>query len=264
MSAIPLADNRPPRNTAPASDAHGAEKALEFVADDASNPAFTPRKKISPLPTVLGASGLPTSEAMVSPTDRRRTTTKPEAVPFTHTENGLDDLAFDDPGAEAWFADDENLLDRMRGVREQVSELLDWGLNDKINQAGRELLETLGIDDTTTTRLMIAERTTEDTPPPWAAQAAGQEKTTSENPWDAESGRNAIAKFAFLLWDTLTHPAFIALVLLLIGARALLTLVRLSSRSRARRSRRSRTKSATIVEQARSHGKHWTRRRRIR
>jgi hypothetical protein len=261
---MPLADSAP-QLTSTVPGAHRAPDALEFVTDDTLSPALEAAHRRAPLSPEIGTADLPTSEAMISPADRQRgDAKKPEAMPFTHTENGLDDLAFDDPGAKAWFADDENLMDRMRNVRAQVAELLDWKLNDTINQAGRELLETLGIDDTATTRLMIAERTAEDTPPPWIAHAAERTDKAGDAPWDAESGRNAIAKFAFLVWDTLTHPAFIALVMLFIGFRSLVALVRLTRRSRPRKSRRSRTNVEPPQEKPRSHSKHWTRRRRIR
>ncbi len=262
VSAMPLEDGAHLQKTAPI--AASLPETRDFAAGDAPEAEQTPPRRRAVLLPELGDITLPADDAMISPTDRRRHAKKPKTIPFTHLENELDELALDNRGAKAWFADDEVLIDRMQGVRDQVSELLDWGLDEKINAAGRELLETLGIDDTTTTRLMVAERTAEDRPPPWAAQAAGHGSKAGTHPWAAESGRNAFAKFAFLVWDTLTHPAFVALVLLFLGFRLMVALVRLSGRSRARKRRKSRRSAEPIQEKSRSHAKHWTRRRRIR
>lgn len=260
--AMPMAGRaRAPTATEVNSEAGSTDAAAEFAEGASTDRTFDPRRR-PPVAraTLIGAH----SDDLVSPTDRDRLTpAESEAVAFAQPIDAIDDLAFDQPRTRAWFSDDEALMARMRGVRDRVSALLDWSLSDKINQAGRELLETLGIDDTATTRLMSARPPAEQSPSRWAARAADP-SSPGDTPWNGESGRNALAKFLFLIWDTLTHPLFLALVFLFVGARAMLALVRMSARGKGRRRTASRSVVSTAHTPRATPPAHWTRRRRVR
>lgn len=260
--AMPMADQTRAPAAIEISGAGGSTDATAEFADGVTTErSFAPRRRPPATPaTLIGAH----SDTLVDPADRdRMTPAESEAIAFAQSVDAVDDLAFDAPRAGAWFADDDALMARMRGVRDRVSALLDWNINDKINQAGRELLETLGIDDTATTRLMAAEAPGVQASSAWAAQAASR----ADTPWQGESGRNALGKFLFLIWDTATHPVFLALVFLFVGARAMLSLVRMSTRARARRRTQSRSKAPAVTrhpEPAPAPAPHWARRRRVR
>ncbi|KAA3654668.1 MAG: hypothetical protein DWQ11_03795 [Proteobacteria bacterium] len=258
---MPLAEQAHSPTTIEVGQAGNATDAPMAFADGAgSAPAFGADKRQTALhPTLAG----PHSDTLISTTDRARAAPPDSDEPvFAHPADAIDELVFDQPRTRAWFSDDDALMARMRGVRDRVSALLDWNLSDKINQAGRELLETLGIDDTATTRLMSAQAQNEQLAAVWSAQAAGP-SGPGNTPWNGESGRNALGKFLFLIWDTLTHPVFLALVFLFLGARAMLALVRVAARRKPHRRHHTRpvAPSAPPVTEPSA---HWTRRRRVR
>ncbi|MBT0963074.1 hypothetical protein [Denitromonas iodatirespirans] len=230
-----------------------------FVTGDAP-------ERLLDAPVELGAAGVPPSEALIDPADRRRVTPPKEEMPapFLDGIENLDELVFDNPDRKAWFADDEDLMQRMRGMRDRFNALLDGGLNEKINAISRELLESLGVEDTSTARLIAARADARLETSGWTAQAAGNGHGPSDAAWASESGRNLLGKFLFLLWDTLTHPVLVTLVLLFVAFRVMLALSRLSARRHERRARRSSRKTHGKPERTAAPAPQWTRRHRVR
>lgn len=256
--ALPLA--RPASSPLPPPlEAKADRPATAFVTGEAP-------ERMLDAPVELGAADPATSDMLIDPADRQRLTIPKDAVPepFDDGIAGIDELAFDTPGRKAWFADDEDLMKRMRNIRDRFNTLLVADLGEKINQVGRELLESLGIEDTTTARLIAARADTRAEMPGWTVQAAGNGRGPGEAAWVSESGRNLMAKFLFLLWDTATHPVLVALVLLVVAVRLMLALSRLSTRRRERRARRSSRSTHHRHSRTAAAIPQWTRRHRVR
>ena len=177
-------------------------------------------------------------------------------VRFAQPDTLLEDVVLGHSTRSIQSSERAAINEHVREVHAMITPLLNWEIDARINRAGRELLESLGVQDTSTDRLIAAAQANAQRP---QGGAASIEATVAPSAaWDAQSGRTAMLQFLLTVWNTLTHPLTVSLAVLFLSSRAIIRMLR-------RKALRTRNRSD---EHSRSDGRgkarRWTRRRHTR
>lgn len=134
------------------------------------------------------------------------------------------------------LGDDEELQERIHGVREGLAAAVEWALAPEVGENGRISVRPLGIGGMSINsqggQMSVAfSGYSLDLSPirnPGMPSGTSAGPRSAQEQWVAESERNVTARLLFLVWDVATHPITLMILLLSVLIRVVLALARRS------------------------------------
>lgn len=142
-----------------------------------------------------------------------------------------DAAAFDDGSNDELLAEDEEVLARVEGIKQRLADAADWAIDEDVDAQGRPGFSVLGIggfraevtgDGRATLAFRdLALRTDLGIP---RATVAGAQNPDHRSRGDQEDALRGL-RLVFLLWDVLTHPITLGVLILAVAYRLVAGLV---------------------------------------